>query len=266
MFFRLFPSAVPAFKGGMAAGRESGSGWRHARLPVLLLLLSGELAPRRARAAAGAPRCMSPYEHPSGYETPPARVSIAELCHPTCQSFYDVMRSLVDTQPECSSMELGGMLMNVLCSECGKPLWPVVESGDAADLGGMLRGAACASQPCTAAFQSLVAHLSACNSFRAPLPAALVQLATSCAAPAPASHAHFAELARHLPDAWFGASFGRRRGAPTCTRAARARRAAAGTRALGNGRPRLRARRARAGRARARACRSCAPRCAAVPP
>ncbi|KAG8463553.1 hypothetical protein KFE25_003826 [Diacronema lutheri] len=158
---------------------------------------------------------MSPYEHPSGYETPPARVSIAELCHPTCQSFYDVMRSLVDTQPECSSMELGGMLMNVLCSECGKPLWPVVESGDAADLGGMLRGAACASQPCTAAFQSLVAHLSACNSFRAPLPAALVQLATSCAAPAPASHAHFAELARHLPDAWFGASFGRRRGAPT---------------------------------------------------
>ncbi|KAJ1631994.1 hypothetical protein T492DRAFT_869037 [Pavlovales sp. CCMP2436] len=67
--------------------------------------------------AAPDPQCMSPYLFPSGFATPPSEVKLAELCHPRCQSFYDVMRSLVDVQSECSPTELGGMVMSTLCSD-----------------------------------------------------------------------------------------------------------------------------------------------------
>lgn len=181
------------------------------------LLLSCILVrPREGRvSAAASPDCLSPYEYPSGYAIPPKEVTIAELCNPRCRSFYDVLRSLVETQPECSSMELGGMVMSALCSDCGKPLWPVVQSGGAPDLGESLRGAICASQHCTASFQTLLAHLGTCSSFSAPLPASLSQLSALCAAPEPASRARFAELALHLPDAWFGRNYGRARIEPT---------------------------------------------------
>lgn len=178
------------------------------RLHQALTLLACLAVRRPSVSAADPPRCLSPYEHPSGYATPPTEVTITELCHPRCQSFYDVMRSIADTQPECSSMELGGMLMNVLCSDCGKSLWPVVQSGGAPDLGAVLRDAACASLRCSASLEGLLAHLGTCQSFSTPLPVGLGALQAHCSAPEPASRARFAELALRLPDAWRGKSYG----------------------------------------------------------
>lgn len=90
------------------------------------------------------------------------------------------------------------MLLNALCSDCGRVLWPLVEAGTGERASDALRAAACDKPACTAQFGELLAHLKGCGAFQPALPAD-TELHAACAA-GPRWDALFAAL----PSSWRG--------------------------------------------------------------
>lgn len=191
-----------------------GGGWRH--LAVLLLAAM-------ARAGDEPSGCLSPFEHPSGHAPTDSSqpTSIEGLCHPRCRNFYDVLRAMVASELECSANELGGMAMELLCSDCARPTWPIVDSGDGTALPGALRSAVCSSGHCTDSFHAFGRHLQKCGKFKTPVPAELLDLHGLCGMDESSSRRHFATLLTHVRQAWGGAEYGYVEGSPPreCRRA-----------------------------------------------